>query len=100
MDIQINNEEIDLKMKLGENGIAFFVEEVLDEDVPDYLATSPLPGNSPVASDTERVRSLGIPTPLHYIFFIRWFRTMRPSERKLPSGSTGRNNVRSTSRKD
>jgi phosphatidate phosphatase PAH1 len=53
VDIQINSEEIDLKMKLGENGIAFFVEPVEDEDVPEYLVTSPLPGNSPVHTDDE-----------------------------------------------
>ncbi|KAI1719796.1 LNS2 (Lipin/Ned1/Smp2) domain-containing protein [Ditylenchus destructor] len=44
VDIQINGEEIALKMKLGENGVAFFVEETQDgERVPRYLATSPLP---------------------------------------------------------
>ncbi|CAJ0960871.1 unnamed protein product, partial [Mesorhabditis belari] len=42
VDITINGEEIDLKMKLGQNGVAFFVEETEDK-VPDYLATSPLP---------------------------------------------------------
>ncbi|CAJ0582471.1 unnamed protein product, partial [Mesorhabditis spiculigera] len=42
VDITINGEEIDLKMKLGQNGVAFFVEET-DGKVPDYLATSPLP---------------------------------------------------------
>uniref|UniRef100_A0A915DRC9 Lipin N-terminal domain-containing protein n=1 Tax=Ditylenchus dipsaci TaxID=166011 RepID=A0A915DRC9_9BILA len=42
VDIQINGEEIPLKMKLGENGVAFFVEETEDgEQVPRYLATSP-----------------------------------------------------------
>ncbi|KAF7635477.1 LNS2 domain-containing protein [Meloidogyne graminicola] len=44
VDIQINNEEIDLKMKLGGNGVAFFVEKLNDEnDVPSPIETSPLP---------------------------------------------------------
>uniref|UniRef100_A0A0N5AHA1 LNS2 domain-containing protein n=1 Tax=Syphacia muris TaxID=451379 RepID=A0A0N5AHA1_9BILA len=48
VDITINGEEIDLKMKLGENGVAFFVEKASVEDnVPEYLATSPIPGTSP-----------------------------------------------------
>ncbi|VDK19452.1 unnamed protein product [Anisakis simplex] len=43
VDVTVNGEEIDLKMKLGENGVAFFVEETEDADVPEYLVTSPLP---------------------------------------------------------
>uniref|UniRef100_A0A914DVS8 LNS2/PITP domain-containing protein n=1 Tax=Acrobeloides nanus TaxID=290746 RepID=A0A914DVS8_9BILA len=44
VDIQINGEEIDLKMKLNEAGIGHFVREVdEEEEVPDYLATSPMP---------------------------------------------------------
>lgn len=31
-------------MKLGESGEAFFVEELVDEnDIPEHLATSPIP---------------------------------------------------------
>jgi phosphatidate phosphatase PAH1 len=41
-------------MKLGDNGVAFFVEEIEDgEDLPEYLATSPVPGAS--ESDEEKV---------------------------------------------
>lgn len=46
VDIEINGEPIDLHMKLGEAGEAFFVQEIESEeeqDVPEYLATSPLP---------------------------------------------------------
>uniref|UniRef100_A0A915NG02 LNS2/PITP domain-containing protein n=1 Tax=Meloidogyne floridensis TaxID=298350 RepID=A0A915NG02_9BILA len=44
VDIQINNEEIDLKMKLGGNGVAFFVEKSEEEtELPSHLETSPLP---------------------------------------------------------
>nr|CAD2199773.1 unnamed protein product [Meloidogyne enterolobii] len=44
VDIQINNEEIDLKMKLGGNGVAFFVEKSEEEtELPSHLEASPLP---------------------------------------------------------
>ncbi|CAJ0591557.1 unnamed protein product [Cylicocyclus nassatus] len=44
VDIQINGEEIDLKMKLGDSGVAFFVEEADgQQEVPSYMLTSPLP---------------------------------------------------------
>ncbi|XP_041465308.1 phosphatidate phosphatase LPIN2-like isoform X2 [Lytechinus variegatus] len=44
VDIQINGEPVDLYMKLGESGEAFFVEEMEEEDtVPEHLATSPIP---------------------------------------------------------
>ncbi|VDM60189.1 unnamed protein product [Angiostrongylus costaricensis] len=43
VDIQVNGEEIDLKMKLGESGVAFFVEEADSHQVPSYMLTSPLP---------------------------------------------------------
>ncbi|ETN82151.1 LNS2 protein [Necator americanus] len=43
VDIQINGEEIDLKMKLGESGVAFFVEETDGQQIPSYMLTSPLP---------------------------------------------------------
>lgn len=47
VDIEINGEPIDIHMKLGESGEAFFVEECTEVDlneVPD-LATSPIPTN-------------------------------------------------------
>lgn len=46
MDIEINGEPQDIHMKLGESGEAFFVEEMDDgenEEVPEHLATSPIP---------------------------------------------------------
>ncbi|KAL4217721.1 Lipin-3 [Mactra antiquata] len=44
VDIEINGETVDIQMKLGESGEAFFVEELEDEEeeIPAYLATSPL----------------------------------------------------------
>uniref|UniRef100_A0A3Q2P6R1 Lipin N-terminal domain-containing protein n=1 Tax=Fundulus heteroclitus TaxID=8078 RepID=A0A3Q2P6R1_FUNHE len=38
VDIEINGEPVDLHMKLGDNGEAFFVQE-LTNDQPAYLAT-------------------------------------------------------------
>lgn len=44
VDIEINGESVDLHMKLGDNGEAFFVEETEDdqEAIPCHLATSPI----------------------------------------------------------
>ncbi|XP_062862993.1 phosphatidate phosphatase LPIN1 isoform X2 [Trichomycterus rosablanca] len=44
VDIEINGEPVDLHMKLGENGEAFFVKEAEtnEEVVPSHLATSPI----------------------------------------------------------
>ncbi|XP_062850021.1 phosphatidate phosphatase LPIN2 [Trichomycterus rosablanca] len=48
IDIEINGEPVDLHMKLGDNGEAFFVQEteVENEVVPAHLATSPIPTES------------------------------------------------------
>ncbi|RVE72399.1 hypothetical protein OJAV_G00040070 [Oryzias javanicus] len=43
VDIEINGEPVDLHMKLGDNGEAFFVEENQNMEVPAYLCTSPIP---------------------------------------------------------
>ncbi|XP_049819413.1 phosphatidate phosphatase LPIN3 isoform X2 [Aethina tumida] len=44
VDIIINKEPQNIHMKLGESGEAFFVEELVDEnDIPEHLATSPIP---------------------------------------------------------
>ncbi|XP_071527206.1 uncharacterized protein Lpin isoform X1 [Panulirus ornatus] len=44
VDIEINGEPVDIHMKLGETGEAFFVEELEDgEEVSLLLGTSPLP---------------------------------------------------------
>ncbi|XP_061076750.1 phosphatidate phosphatase LPIN2-like isoform X1 [Conger conger] len=44
VDIEINGEPVELHMKLGDNGEAFFVEENehLEERVPAHLCTSPI----------------------------------------------------------
>ena len=51
VDISINDELVDINMKLDEHGAAFFVEEESDVDgegeaIPPELATSPIPGGT------------------------------------------------------
>ncbi|XP_005745659.1 phosphatidate phosphatase LPIN1 isoform X2 [Pundamilia nyererei] len=50
VDMEINGEPVDLHMKLGENGEAFFVQETENDQevVPSYLATSPILSDGPV----------------------------------------------------
>uniref|UniRef100_A0A8D3CM88 phosphatidate phosphatase n=1 Tax=Scophthalmus maximus TaxID=52904 RepID=A0A8D3CM88_SCOMX len=45
VDIEVNGESVDLHMKLGDNGEAFFVEENgnMEAQVPAHLCTSPIP---------------------------------------------------------
>uniref|UniRef100_A0A671XNU4 phosphatidate phosphatase n=1 Tax=Sparus aurata TaxID=8175 RepID=A0A671XNU4_SPAAU len=49
VDIEINGECVDLHMKLGDNGEAFFVEENenMESEVPAHLCTSPIPLEGP-----------------------------------------------------
>ncbi|XP_045909003.1 phosphatidate phosphatase LPIN2 isoform X3 [Micropterus dolomieu] len=48
IDIEVNGEPVELHMKLGDNGEAFFVQESeqLNQIVPAHLATSPIPTES------------------------------------------------------
>ncbi|XP_043843345.1 phosphatidate phosphatase LPIN3 [Dromiciops gliroides] len=48
VDIEINGEPVDLQMKLGDNGEAFFVQQLenSEEEVPISLRTSPIPMGS------------------------------------------------------
>ncbi|XP_034655019.1 phosphatidate phosphatase LPIN2 isoform X1 [Drosophila subobscura] len=82
VDIEINGAPVDIQMKLGDAGEAFFVEECLDDDddeLPANLATSPIPlsfmnlrehGNdtmediSGVTADKNASEELQIPLPL------------------------------------
>ncbi|XP_075994080.1 phosphatidate phosphatase LPIN2 isoform X2 [Genypterus blacodes] len=54
VDIEINGEVVDLHMKLGDNGEAFFVEENenLESQVPAHLCTSPIPSELPEEEET------------------------------------------------
>jgi phosphatidate phosphatase LPIN len=55
VDIQVNKKTIEgIRMKLGDNGVAFFVEEADDEDeFPEHLATSPLPIKTTTFEDSD-----------------------------------------------
>ncbi|MBN3315660.1 LPIN2 phosphatase, partial [Atractosteus spatula] len=62
IDIEINGEPVDLHMKLGDNGEAFFVQETGEENevVPAHLATSPIPTEEQVFWNLEnRLASSG-----------------------------------------
>uniref|UniRef100_A0A4W4EA50 phosphatidate phosphatase n=1 Tax=Electrophorus electricus TaxID=8005 RepID=A0A4W4EA50_ELEEL len=55
VDIEINGEPVDLHMKLGENGEAFFVKETESnmEMVPFYLVTSPIMNEGSVLMESQ-----------------------------------------------
>uniref|UniRef100_A0A6J0TPH5 phosphatidate phosphatase n=1 Tax=Pogona vitticeps TaxID=103695 RepID=A0A6J0TPH5_9SAUR len=55
IDIEINGEAVDLHMKLGDNGEAFFVQEAEEkfEKVPAHLATSPIPTDTHFFKETD-----------------------------------------------
>ncbi|CAN9512388.1 unnamed protein product [Ophioblennius macclurei] len=59
VDIEINGECVDLHMKLGDNGEAFFVEEYENREVPAHLCTSPILLEVPEELD-ETTESLGL----------------------------------------
>ncbi|XP_078711924.1 phosphatidate phosphatase LPIN1-like [Lampetra fluviatilis] len=43
VDIEVNGFPVDLQMKLGDNGEAFFVLETDEGELPSHLSTSPIP---------------------------------------------------------
>lgn len=47
VDIEINGDVVDIHMKLGESGEAFFVEECTEGDLEElpHMATSPIPSS-------------------------------------------------------
>lgn len=58
VDIEVNGEPVDIHMKLGESGEAFFVEEYSSDDeeetLPDNLGTSPILGNEFATYEQEQ----------------------------------------------
>ena len=47
VDLEVNGEQVEIQMKLDDNGAAFFVEDVEeDEEWSPELATSPIPDQS------------------------------------------------------
>ncbi|XP_045700277.1 phosphatidate phosphatase LPIN1 isoform X4 [Phyllostomus hastatus] len=86
VDIEINGESVDLHMKLGDNGEAFFVQETDNDQevIPMHLATSPILSEGALRMEcqlrrnsVDRARGLdaGAPAPV-----------LAPSE--APSGSS------------
>lgn len=61
MDIEVNGEPIDIHMKLGDNGEAFFVE---DGSLPVSLATSPILNEIPPSIVVVNSEPIDIPTKL------------------------------------
>uniref|UniRef100_A0A8D0G4R7 phosphatidate phosphatase n=1 Tax=Sphenodon punctatus TaxID=8508 RepID=A0A8D0G4R7_SPHPU len=59
VDIEINGESVDLHMKLGDNGEAFFVEETDNdqEEIPSYLATSPILSDGAALMESQLKRN-------------------------------------------
>ncbi|NXG21633.1 LPIN3 phosphatase, partial [Grallaria varia] len=55
VDIEINGEPVDLRMKLGHNGEAFFVQESEDNEdsIPSCLCTSPIPMQQSQQDDVQ-----------------------------------------------
>ncbi|CAN9507783.1 unnamed protein product [Ophioblennius macclurei] len=64
VDMEINGEPVELQMKLGDNGEAFFVRETQNDQevVPSYLATSPIMSDGGVLMSSSLVgKSSGPP---------------------------------------
>jgi phosphatidate phosphatase LPIN len=64
VDIEINGEPVEIHMKLGDNGEAFFVEELQEGDdafnLPMYLATSPIPDSNIATAITNELNRLKV----------------------------------------
>merc|ERR1719340_518789 len=57
VDLEVNGLPVDIHMKLDDNGAAFFVEGLDDNDhdeLPAELATSPIPTEDPSLSQTPK----------------------------------------------
>nr|XP_037862513.1 phosphatidate phosphatase LPIN1 isoform X2 [Chlorocebus sabaeus]XP_037862514.1 phosphatidate phosphatase LPIN1 isoform X2 [Chlorocebus sabaeus]XP_037862515.1 phosphatidate phosphatase LPIN1 isoform X2 [Chlorocebus sabaeus] len=76
VDIEINGESVDLHMKLGDNGEAFFVQETDNDQevIPMHLATSPILSEGASRMEcqlkrgsVDRIRGLDPGTPVQVI---------------------------------
>ncbi|XP_011747638.1 phosphatidate phosphatase LPIN1 isoform X9 [Macaca nemestrina] len=76
VDIEINGESVDLHMKLGDNGEAFFVQETDNDQevIPMHLATSPILSEGASRMEcqlrrgsVDRIRGLDAGTPAQVI---------------------------------
>ncbi|XP_028288748.1 phosphatidate phosphatase LPIN2-like isoform X2 [Parambassis ranga] len=66
IDIEINGEQVELHMKLGDNGEAFFVQETEqhNEIVPAHLVTSPIPTEEALFRSRESRATVETSQPL------------------------------------
>uniref|UniRef100_A0A0K2TJP8 phosphatidate phosphatase n=1 Tax=Lepeophtheirus salmonis TaxID=72036 RepID=A0A0K2TJP8_LEPSM len=55
VSIEINGESVDIQMKLDDAGTAFFVEQLREEECPDYLATSPIPNSEMMIEQLPKI---------------------------------------------
>ncbi|XP_014674610.1 PREDICTED: phosphatidate phosphatase LPIN2-like isoform X2 [Priapulus caudatus] len=61
VEIAINEEQVNIQMKLGESGEAFFVEEIPAHlQIPPHLATSPIPSSSVLSTGELHARLMEI----------------------------------------
>ncbi|XP_067559779.1 phosphatidate phosphatase LPIN1 isoform X5 [Pseudorca crassidens] len=81
VDIEINGEAVDLHMKLGDNGEAFFVQETDNDQevIPVHLATSPILSEGASRMESQLRRSS-----------VDWMRSLDPntSAQVLPPSET------------
>ncbi|XP_060628210.2 phosphatidate phosphatase LPIN3 isoform X2 [Anolis sagrei] len=92
LDIEINGEPVNLHMKLGDNGEAFFVEESEEqkETIPSSLCTSPIPSekNSDPAARSSNLHGnhegLGLDAALRR----KGWRKKKPKKRESSTDST------------
>ncbi|XP_065747127.1 phosphatidate phosphatase LPIN1 isoform X5 [Phocoena phocoena] len=81
VDIEINGEAVDLHMKLGDNGEAFFVQETDNDQevIPVHLATSPILSEGASRMESQLKRSS-----------VDWMRSLDPntSAQVLPPSET------------
>uniref|UniRef100_T1DMK9 phosphatidate phosphatase n=1 Tax=Crotalus horridus TaxID=35024 RepID=T1DMK9_CROHD len=61
VDIEINGEPVNLHMKLGDNGEAFFVQESEEqkERIPSFLCTSPIPSEKSIDAVAKSAKLYG-----------------------------------------
>uniref|UniRef100_A0A8C9ZIL4 phosphatidate phosphatase n=1 Tax=Sander lucioperca TaxID=283035 RepID=A0A8C9ZIL4_SANLU len=64
VDMEINGEPVNLHMKLGDNGEAFFVQETENDEevVPSYLATSPILSDGAILMSSSLMGKCSGPT--------------------------------------
>ncbi|KAM3663793.1 phosphatidate phosphatase LPIN3 [Ammospiza maritima maritima] len=84
VDIEINGEPVDLHMKLGDNGEAFFVEELEEHEsnIPFFLCTSPICKERCMTGAAQPSQGLGV-SSTGVILRRRRRRRRRPRKREV-----------------